>query len=216
MSQDGLIEKEESAELYVSGASDPLNVMIDEKNALAQMPVNSDSVETQEILPGATIVDMEGISFLVLEKESEFHKTLNDKNGVEQKKAYVRKLLNIYGLDDKPASGVLALTRDDTRISMEPYVYVRDTGTLYYETACGSGTTAVGMLEAANAGKSIQNLEIYQPSGKPISVTIEYDGKNYKSAAINGPVDIVFDGNMPLNNKADITPINDNILRNEI
>lgn len=62
----------------------------------------------------------------------------------------------------------------DNKIQLTPIVYVRDINTLFYETACGSGTTAVGIYQSFKNGKSV-NLEVVQPSGNIINVCTEAD-----------------------------------------
>ena len=47
---------------------------------------------------------------------------------------------------------------------MKPLVLVREAGTLVWETACGSGSTAVGAWRARRAGRDLET-EVRQPGG---------------------------------------------------
>lgn len=62
----------------------------------------------------------------------------------------------------EPAMGLLQYDRKRKR--MIPLVRVRESGTQVWETACGSGTAAVGYLEAVKAGSSV-NVKVCQPGG---------------------------------------------------
>ena len=81
-------------------------------------------------------------------------------------------------------------------LRIDPYVYVRDTGTLYYETACGSGSTALGLSLSITEGQSISNLEILQPSGLPLIVTVERNETAFKRAYVSGPVEVLYDARL--------------------
>lgn len=70
-----------------------------------------------------------------------------------------------------------------------PVVYVRDADTLYYETACGSGTTALGLTLAEQKGVSINDVPIIQPSGMLIKFSVDYDGDKFGYAQISGPIE---------------------------
>ena len=62
---------------------------------------------------------------------------------------------------------------------------------MFLETACGSATAALGQILALKNGGSIKNLPIYQPSGIPIKISVDFDGKRFKYAEISGPIKIL-------------------------
>jgi diaminopimelate epimerase len=61
-----------------------------------------------------------------------------------------------------PAVGLLQW--DEEKRTMTPLVLVREAGTLVWETACGSGSTAVGAWRARRAGRDLET-EVRQPGG---------------------------------------------------
>ena len=63
---------------------------------------------------------------------------------------------------DTAALGLMFLNRETS--SLKPLVYVPAAGTLFWETSCASGTTAVGAFLAAEVDKSI-SLSLSQPGG---------------------------------------------------
>ena len=73
---------------------------------------------------------------------------------------------------------------------MIPVVYVKSIDTLFLETACGSGTTALGLVEAKKTGKNLDELVIEQYSGMPIyvSVNINSETGEFIDAKIDGPI----------------------------
>lgn len=63
---------------------------------------------------------------------------------------------------EDPALGLLQW--DEGKRTMKPLVLVREAGTLVWETACGSGSTAVGAWRARRAGRDLET-EVRQPGG---------------------------------------------------
>lgn len=200
LAKDGVIESEKEEVLSVSGSSDPLRVFVSGNSSRAEMPVNPSTV-IKKIDVGQTLVELEGISFLILEPESNIFGKLSSSNDLVDRKDFVLNLIKKHGLDKRLAAGVLGVDNRSDKIKMEPYVFVRDTNTLYYETACGSGSTAVGVLESFRKEGSVNGLEIVQPSGESILVSVKNDDGEFNDASIEGPVEVLFDGNMPLNYK---------------
>lgn len=72
-------------------------------------------------------------------------------------KEYLRKLCNTYGL---PAFGI-AIYKNGV---LTPYVYVKETNSLFKETACGSGSITATIFTG--------DRNIVQPSGETISVEL--------------------------------------------
>ena len=121
----------------------------------------------------------------------------------EDQKNLVLDALKKNGFADKfPASGVLVVCpQDDGSYKLDPFVYVRSTGTIYYESACGSGSTSVGLMVAKETNASVENLRIVQPSGMDLVVSIERSKTEFIQATVDGPIDILFDGKMYLSSK---------------
>ena len=64
-----------------------------------------------------------------------------------------------------------ASTEGEAALDLSPVVWVRDTATLCFESACGSGTLACALAEHARTGAVA--FSITQPSGMALSVRIE-------------------------------------------
>lgn len=176
---------EGTIQIQVSGVSEPLDAGVDaEGNAWAQMPIYPESSRIEMIDDETVLVNMEGISHIVVDD-------LYPDATPEELKKIAFNILQKMGLDTSlPAAGVMFLTRTADSIKMRPVVWVRDIKTLFYETACGSGTTAVGLLEAIKQGNSVK-LPVIQPSEMPINISVEYTDGSFKRAVISGPVEVI-------------------------
>lgn len=78
---------------------------------------------------------------------------------------------------------------------IDPVVWVRDTDSTYHETACGSGTAALGLM-LARLGDGPVAAAVRQPSGSLISVTVSRgrEGGPLDRVWIGGEVVIVAEG----------------------
>ncbi len=105
-------------------------------------------------------------------------------------KAYSKDLIKRFSLEREPAAGVLfcsARGGAEEAIDLVPIVWVRDIGTLFRETACGSGSTAAAIARAREKGKDFV-LRVFQPSGIAIDVDVRYSAGRVISAVISGEV----------------------------
>jgi histidine racemase len=187
-------------EFEVSGASRPLYVLSKNGSAKAEIPIlnNMDC-----IIPlgdrGEFVAHLEGISFIVTYDDLPYGQFVSSGRDIAERKERVRETLKALNLADKAASGMLIVSREENGdLSLMPYVYVRDTNTLYFESACGSGSTAIGLVLAKQTGKSIINQKIIQPSGMPLYVTVQRDQNSFLGATVDGPIEVLFDGKINL------------------
>lgn len=140
-----------------------LNSGIDEEGLIySEMPIIKSTDQIKKINEDIYLVKLDGIVFLILEKNSD----LNDK----EIKEYSLSLLKKYKLTKYEASGVIFLSNN----KIKPIVYVKDINTCFYETACGSGTAAIGIYKSFISKESIEE-DIIQPSGKIIKVKTNFN-----------------------------------------
>ena len=106
----------------------------------------------------------------------------------------ILKKLNL--VESAVASGVMFISRKNNLISIDPVVWVRDIQTLFYETACASGTTAVAAVEflkhreGSDPSQISKEFAIVQPSGEKLIARIKRLD-NTLSIAIVGKVKIL-------------------------
>lgn len=178
--------KQGDMQIKVSGVPNKLNGGIDDKgNAWVDMPVikgpfkNSITKKNNRV----AVVKMYGITHVIYELNA------NELSySREFLKKYGFKILEKYNLLCEDAAGVIFMKRlDESNIEISPVVYVRAINTLFFETACGSGTTALGVYESAKRGEGI-DINVLQPSGNTINVQTDCDKENLYNVRISGKV----------------------------
>ena len=182
-----LNDKQGNLNIKVSGVPERLNAGMDEDgNAWVDMPIIKGAYENsvKEINSISAIVRMYGITHVVIESGD-----INKEYNKEELKKYAYSILERENLLCEDAAGVMFVNKiDDENIEISPVVFVRAINTLFYETACGSGTTAVGVYESYKK-KSDIDVNILQPSGNAINVKTEVDDKNIYNVRISGKVE---------------------------
>lgn len=170
--------------IRVSGVNDELKAGVKPNGeAFAQMPIYADPSKITKD-GNNRIVEMEGITLYINFNTGEIE-------GLSQEKMKQRAMMLIRekNLDRFPAAGVIYSQKEGNSWRITPIVYVKAVDTLYAETACGSGTTALGLVLALEKGGSIKDVPIIQPTNLPIKVGVAYDGKSFGYAQISGPVE---------------------------
>lgn len=169
----------------VSGVKKPLAFSVTNNNVSVEMPLPEDKTLVQEVVEGL-LVQLDGISQLVV---------------TEKCKQAPRQLLtdllkrNAYDLFSQPAVGVSYYDR--VLGKAEFCVWVKEVDTMFDETACGSGTSAIGVALATRARWSV-DLNVIQPSGEAIRTEASYQGGKVAKSFITGKVDILYDGECTL------------------
>ena len=84
------------------------------------------------------------------------------------------------------AVGIILLEKENGKTKINPVIWVKSIDTVYYETACGSGSLAAGIYKKNT--ENLDKLEIIQPSGYSINIEINEEKGIIKSAKIIGKV----------------------------
>lgn len=129
------------------------------------------------------LVFMNGMTHCVVYSESQIKNKTPDeiKNGALS-------ILHENGLMHSDAVGVIYVDNSEGVLKIAPVVYIKAIKTFFYETACGSGSAAVGFIESIRSKKSI--LDIEQPSGVLFKINV-CNKKKLKYVKITGPVTTV-------------------------
>lgn len=178
--------KDRSGVIEVSGANRLINFSVKENEVTIEMSLPVDR-ELVTPINGGVLVQLDGISQIVVAT----------RKGDQTARQLLGKLLNgnKYGLAGQSAVGVSYY--DQISGKAEFCVWVNEVDTIFDETACGSGTSAIGIALATENGVSL-SLPIVQPSGALIVTNATYtDGKVSKST-IAGAVEILYDGEFTL------------------
>lgn len=171
--------REGQLKLSVSGASEPVEVSVKSLpdgtwKGSVSMPgpsrIETVSFSEEYCFP---VVTFPGISHVIVEKEVP----------KERAEDLVRQWCSFLGTD---ALGIMFLDR--IRSVLTPLVYVPAVNTLFWESACGSGTTAIGAWLAAKSGSEI-NLSLRQPGG-----VMEISAEKNGTLRLGGTVRVVGEG----------------------
>ena len=176
--------------MRVSGTKRLLKTGIKTKNtSFAQIPIEKSFTSIKQLDKNIYKVELKGITHLVVPFSKE-----------KDLKTEGKKLLKQYNLlTTVPASGVMFIKEVKNEIKMEPIVWVRDIQTLFYETACASGTTAVGLWKATAEKKHRFTYSVGQPSKENLTVLIEKNNKSFVNATIYGPIKKLLEEEVNLN-----------------
>lgn len=109
------------------------------------------------------IVDMKGI----------IHVLIDGAFPASNYESVQRTIVNALKLRSRGAVGVIWYSQQDGKVQINPVVWVRDVDTLYYESACGSGSIAVALCTGLST--------ILQPTGECIRVSIEDESLTVES-----------------------------------
>ena len=139
-------------------------------------------------MPGIPAIEqktIEGIPFTLVRLEGIVHLICE---GLSLEKGAAEALIRrAAGQLPDEAAGLLQWDRETGR--MLPLVYVRGSGSLVWERGCGSGSAAVGAMEALRSGKTKTVIPVSQPGGV-ITVTAETDTRVVTRISITGQIRI--------------------------
>ena len=93
-----------------------------------------------------------------------------------------------YAATEMPANAIGLLQWEETECHMTPLVFVRTSGTMIWETACGSGTAAIGAWKTLKAERSTR-ITIGQPGGK-LTVETENESGKIRRIRLTGSIRI--------------------------
>ena len=119
------------------------------------------TVEMPEVLE-IRRVEIDGIPMTEVRMEGITHLIREGRDPLEKEKAEA--LLTAFA-EESGAKAAGLMDRNPETGFMRPLVYVRASNTLVWETACGSGTAAVGALEAWRRGNGTAAAQVAQPGG---------------------------------------------------
>ncbi len=176
-----------------SGANNTLLAGVtSNRGAFAQMPIYKDvgKVSVDKNNPENFIVEMQGIIYYV-----EFTNTnLKDIQPSSIRRAAKKRLTRI-GSTRSPATGVIFTNKIKNNWAIYPVVYVRNINSFFFESACGSGTTALGLILSMKLRAPLQDISVLQPSGKIIKVSVGFSNDSFTYAQISGPIEVLSDNN---------------------
>jgi len=174
--------------IEVSGVDRLLEFVVKDGVVSVEMPLPAAGKFITEV-PEGTLVQLDGITQLVVAAPNQLRR--------QTPRQLLARLLatNAYGLAEQPAVGVSYY--DQTSDKATFCVWVNEVKTMFDETACGSGTSAIG-IALAWARQQPVTLSIVQPSGECITTTARYELGTITESQIAGNVRVLYDGSLSL------------------
>lgn len=135
----------------------------------------SDKFDIKKLNDFEYLVNLDGITHIVNLENLEF------KSDDEYKKFGFEKIKSL-NLTNLKASGFINV-KDEV---LKPVVFVRDINTLFYESACASGSLAASVV--LNLINNKTSFKLIQPSNKPLFVEIYKEFDKFISFKISGEI----------------------------
>ena len=178
--------KKSRQRLTMSGLSVP--VVVEVSPGRSKLEMRSGIRHERLLLKDApiSVVHMDGISHAILFSEHPSFFLLKERATGQGGQGAVKTALDELKLTSLPACGLLFVENKHDTVSFAPYVFVRDMGTLCAETACASGSVAVACVLA-------KDVDVYQPSGEALHITLEQNDGAVK-ADVDGSMSILWEG----------------------
>lgn len=171
--------KDGTIKIKVSGMKETIEGGIKGKNVYANIPIRKESSEIIRVIKGYKIVNLDGISFAVLEeKDSKEYLKLKEK----EIKKRCKNILNKVNLK-KDAVGIILQKKEQ----IYPVIWVKSINTLYLETACGSGSLAMAIIK--NQKENKRKFKILQPSGSYLKIELKIKNNVLISAIVSGEME---------------------------
>lgn len=171
-----------------SGVESLLAFEVKDGEVEIQMPIPK-SLQLVAPIEEGFLVKLDGICHIVVTDQT------------RQTKHTPRQLLtsllkeNSYGVTDWPCVGVTYYEKESNRAQF--CVWVKAVDTIFDETACGSGTSAIGIV-MANTLKSSITLPVTQPSNQTIITRAVFNNDHITASFIKGKVTTLYDGELIL------------------
>jgi len=172
--------------IEVSGVDSPLTFKVRNGAVRLEMPVPSTGELVRPVKEGR-LVQLGGIMQLVVTEPQDSLSPRQLLTSLLQE--------NTYNLNNQPAVGVTYY--DETSGRAEFSVWVKEVNTVFDETACGSGTSAIGIAQLWPNYSSV-SIDVIQPSGEIINTEAIYRAGTRMESYITGTADVLYDGALKL------------------
>lgn len=174
-------------EIKVSGCkSKIIGGITEQRQVYVNLPIHKKMNDLIEKKGKFNLVKLDGILLGVVDEETSKDEIEKLKNDEQIAKLEFKKMMQTFNTSEK-AVGIILLEKEKTKIKINPVIWVKTIDTLYYETACGSGSLATAIYK--NSTQGIEKLEIMQPSGYSISINLDKKQDVVEKARITGKVE---------------------------
>ena len=160
----------------------------DKKEVYVEIPINKRKNEIIVQKSNYNIINLDGIVLMIF-NEIDSKKYINMlKKNENDAKIKLKSIMNEIKTKEKAIGVILLEKLNITKI--HPIIWVKDINTIYYETACGSGSLA-GAIYLNNI-TGITKFKILQPSNYVINVELNVKNDYLITGIISGKVESKF------------------------
>ena len=183
-------KNKDSIEISVSGTNKSLiGRVLNDKKVEIKLDISKNIEELIEVQNDFTIVKIDGILIAIFDEEQSKEYIRKLRGNEEKAKKELKEFMSKSIHTTEKAIGIMLLEKILDKIKINPVVWVKDIDTVFYETACGSGSLATAIYNYYNCKEEI--LELIQPSGYSINIKLDVKGQYIKNAIITGIVEEV-------------------------
>ncbi len=181
-----LNKKEGNIKIQVSGCKEIVEGGISrQRNVYAKIKINKRINDIMSIKGKLNYIKLDGICLAVIDENNSKEYIKELKINEEKTKNKLKKIMKKFD-NGENAVGIILLEANQESIKIYPIIWVKTIDTLFYETACGSGSLAVAIYKNSILG--ITCFEITQPSGYSINVTLNMCSDYIKEAVVSGKI----------------------------
>lgn len=128
---------------------------------------------------------LDGIRLAVVAGKEAKEQIRKLKEEEEKAKNELKEIMKEFDTDEN-AVGMILLEEENGKTKINPVIWVKTIDTIYYETACGSGSLATAIYK--NKVEGSENSEIVQPSGYSIYIRLKKQSDTIQKAVVMGKV----------------------------
>ncbi len=174
--------------LSVSGVNKEITgKVLKDKRVQATLDIGKNISELYEERKDFTCIKIDGILIAVLDEEKSKQYIERLRENEEEAKEELKQLM-INELDTKEkAVGIMLLEKVSDKIKINPIVWVKEIDTVFYETACGSGSLGTSIYNYIKTNNT--EVELVQPSGYSINVKLIENDNYIDKAIVTGVVE---------------------------
>jgi len=167
--------------INVSGVDRSLVAGINGSISYAEIPFSRNS-----FLFNTNLQKIQGINHIIVEVDN----NLTQSSAMLLANQYITQY--VENIKSSPlALGVMFTKKENDKYVVFPVVKVFSVDTVFYETACASGSACIALYEHNKYSKKINNLSIKQPSGEYINVRFVYKQGKVIQGFIEGDQKII-------------------------
>ncbi|MBR2704478.1 MAG: hypothetical protein IKE91_03315 [Clostridia bacterium] len=171
--------------ITVSGYKSSINGGIKNNRVYANLKIEQDLSDLVNEEKEYSIVNLDGITLVVIDEDKSKESIKRLKEDENKAKDELKEFMKNIKTDEK-AVGVILLEKENNKLKINPVIWVKEIDTLYYESACGSGSLAAAIYKYTKS--KTEDISIMQPSGYSIDIELDAKDEYIFGACVTGEI----------------------------